>query len=297
MSKLPNFLIIGAAKGGTTSLYHYLDQHPQIYMSPVKEPRFFALEGEELNFQNPDKAINQTSITSLSEYYKLFGDVTDETAVGEASPLYLYSSKAVERIAHYVPDAKLIAVLRNPVDRAYSCYKHLIALEPFSFADALKEEENRIQKNWAHLWHYQRAGYYYEQLKRYFERFDKAQIRVYLFDNLKNRPLEVVQDTLSFLEVDPSFVPDLAYKNVSNNPKVKFLQNILNGKNSVRSSLKQVLPSPLRTSAASRIRSWNSKDFPPIEHDVRARLTEGYKEDILNLQQLIGQDLSHWLKE
>ena len=159
MTQLPNFLIIGAAKGGTTSLYHYLNQHPQVYMSPMKEPRFFALENEKLNFQNPDKAINKTSVTSLSEYYKLFDGVTNETAIGEASPLYMYSTKAVERIAHYVPTAKLIAILRNPVDRAYSCYKHLIALEPYSFADAILHEDKRISQNWAHLWNYRLGGY------------------------------------------------------------------------------------------------------------------------------------------
>jgi len=296
MTRLPNFLIIGAAKGGTTSLYYYLNQHPDVYMSPVKEPRFFALEGEVLNFQNPDKAINQTSVTSLTEYYRLFEGVTHETAIGEASPLYLYSAKAVERIAHYVPQAKLMAILRNPVDRAYSCYKHLIALERFSFKEALAEENRRIEQNWAHLWHYQQAGYYYAQLSRYFNQFDKSQIEVYLFDDLKTKPLEVVQKAFSFLEVDNSFTPDLTYKNVSNNPKVKVLQNIVSGKSSIRAASKKVFPASLRSNLAKRIRRWNSKDFPPMSKEVRLQLIESYREDVLKLQDLIDRDLSHWLK-
>ena len=296
MMKLPNFLIIGAAKGGTTSLYHYLSQHPQIYMSALKEPRFFALEGEELNFQNPDKAINQTSVTTLSDYLKLFEAASDENAIGEASPLYMYSAKAVERIAHYVPSAKLIAILRNPVDRAYSCYKHLIALESFSFAEALNEEENRIRQNWAHLWHYRQGGYYYVQLKRYFDKFDKDQIKVYLFDELKSDPLEVVHNIFSFLQVDDSFIPDLTYKNVSNNPKIKGLQNILNSKNSFRSLSKKVVPENLRKSLAQAMRNWNSKEFPSMPEDVRQQLIEDYREDTLNLQDLIDRDLSHWLR-
>ena len=295
MAQLPNFLIIGAAKGGTTSLYHYLNQHPQVYMSPVKEPRFFALEDEKLNFQNPDKAINKTSVTSLSEYYKLFDGVINETAIGEASPLYMYSTKAVERIAHYVPTAKLIAILRNPVDRAYSCYKHLIALDPYSFADALHYEDKRISQNWAHLWHYRQGGYYYAQLKRYYDKFDKEQIKVLLFDDLKSKPLDVVQDTFSFIGVDSSYSPDLAYKNVSNNPKVKFLQNLFNSKNLVRAVAKDLVPAALRKTVAQKVRSWNSKDFLPMSEEVRLQLINGYRDDILNLQDLIDCELSHWL--
>lgn len=295
MNQLPNFLIIGAAKGGTTSLYYYLDQHPQIYMSPLKEPRFFALEGEELNFQNPDQSINHTSVTSLSEYYKLFEGVTDEIAIGEASPLYLYSEKAVERIDHYVPDAKLIAVLRNPIDRAYSCYKHLIAQETLSFAEALREEDNRIQKKWAHLWHYRRGGYYYAQLKRYFDKFDHQKLKIYLFDDLIANPLDVIQDLFSFLEVDNSFAPEMTHKNVSNNPKVKVLQNILSERNTLRTFAKQVVPEQLRVSVAEKVRNWNSKEFNSIPADVKKQLTEDYRDDVLNLQDLIGRDLSHWL--
>ena len=293
---LPNFLIIGAAKGGTTSLYYYLSQHPQIYMSPLKEPRFFALEGEKLNFQNPDRSINHTSITSFSDYCQLFEGVNNEIAIGEASPLYLYSSKAIDRIAHYIPEAKLIAVLRNPVDRAYSCYKHLIAYESCSFADALDREEQRINQNWAHLWHYRQGGYYYRQLKGYFEKFDKEQIQVYLFDELKSDPLKLVQNVFSFLEVDNSFVPDLTYKNVSNNPKVKVLQNIVNEGHWLRSASKKIIPENSRKNIAKKIRNWNSKKFDVIPEDVKLQLIEDYREDILNLQELVGLNLSHWLK-
>lgn len=295
MTTLPNFLIIGAAKGGTTSLYEYFNQHPEIYMSPVKEPRFFALENDELNFQNPDRAINQTSITTLSEYLKLFDKVNREVAIGEASPLYMYSPKAVERIAYYIPDTKLIAILRNPVDRAYSCYKHLIALEPYSFTEALKFENDRIKKNWAHLWHYRQGGYYYIQLQRYFQRFDRQQIRVYLFDDLKLDPLSIIHDAFEFLNVNSSFVPDLSHKNVSNNPKIKFLQNIVNGKSQVRAFSKTVFPKELRTAVANRIRGWNSKEFPKMPQDVRKRLVEDYRSDIFKLEKLIDRDLSHWL--
>ena len=167
---LPNFLIIGAAKAGTTSLYRYLEQHPEVYMSPVKEPKFFALGGERLDYRGPgDEArMRGASVTSLEDYRELFRGVSTETAVGEASTLYLYSERAAARIKHHVPDVKLIAVLRNPVDRAYSDFLHLVrdGIEPLTdFPQALEAEESRIRSRWAPMWHYRRRGFYHPQLK------------------------------------------------------------------------------------------------------------------------------------
>ncbi len=149
---LPNFLVIGATKSGTTSLYTYLKQHPEVYM-PMKEPNFFALEGREPPFfRGPEgwKEPSQKRITDLEGYRTLFAGASGEKAMGEVSPLYLYAPQAAYRIRRYVPEAKLVAILRNPVERAYSAYMHLVRedREPLGFAEALKEEERRIQSNW-----------------------------------------------------------------------------------------------------------------------------------------------------
>jgi hypothetical protein len=294
---MPNFLIIGAAKAGTTSLHYYLSQHPQVYMSSVKEPRFFALEGEKLNFRNPDQDINRTSITRLEDYQKLFQNVTDEIAIGETSPLYLYSSKAVERIKHYVPQAKLIAVLRHPVDRAFSCYTHLIreGYEPLSFAEGLQAEEERIQNNWAHLWHYRKAGYYYAQLKQYFDAFDSEQIRVYLYEDLNANSTEITQNICRFLGVDDTFEPDLTRMNVSGVPKSRLLYNLFK-RSPIKTALKPFFPTDLRKQIARKVKAWNLQDKPTLPGEVRAQLVEAYRDDILKLEELIQRDLSHWLK-
>lgn len=299
MANMPNFLILGAAKAGTTSLHYYLNQHPKIYMSKVKEPRFFALEGEKLNFQNPDNLINHTSITDLGEYQKLFADVSTETAIGETSPLYLYSPKAVERIKHYIPQAKLIVVLRNPVERAYSCYTHLVreGYEPLSFEAGLAAESERIANNWAHLWHYRQAGYYYQQLKRYCDYFSTEQIRVYLYEDLSQDSVSLVQNVCRFLEVEDNFVPDLTRQNVSGIPKHRVLHNLVNRGNVVRKALQQVLPQQLRTNVAQSIREWNLQDKTPLSPMVAHQLKQQYKEDILKLQDLIQRDLSPWLAD
>lgn len=294
---MPNFLIIGSAKGGTTSLHYYLNQHPQIFMSAVKEPRFFALEGEVLNFRNPDAAINHNSVTTLEAYQALFKDVTNEIAIGEASPLYLYSAKAVERIKHYIPQAKLIAVLRNPVDRAFSCYTHLRRenYEKLSFAEGLKAEEQRIQDNWAHLWHYKKAGFYYEQLKRYYDAFDPAQIKVYLFEDLNVDSTAITQDICRFLGVDDSFQPELSRQNVSGIPKSRLVHNFFARKNPIREAIAPLIPSHLRQQISRKIKTWNLGKKPELDPAIRQELVELYREDILKLQELLQRDLSHWL--
>jgi hypothetical protein len=303
---MPNFLIIGAAKAGTTSLYRYLEQHPQIYMSPVKEPKFFAFEGETPDYCGPgDRYANRFTITDLEAYQAQFQDTTNETAVGEASALYLYSPKAVERIQHRIPNTKLIAILRHPVDRAYSSFLHLIReeREPLNdFAQALAEEEVRIHNQWQFIWHYKTVGFYSVQLKRYFDTFSQSQIRVYLFEDLATKPIEVVQNIFQFLEVDDTFVPDLSTQyNASIVPsnkaavkKNEILHTFLTKTNPIKSILKPLLPVKQRQRLKTNLIATNLAK-PTLALELRQKLLEEYREDILKLQDLIQRDLSQWL--
>ena len=295
---LPNFLIIGAAKSGTTSLYSYLNQHPQIYFSPFKEPRFFALEGLEINYQGPAQIINQKAINTLEEYQKLFAAVKDEKAVGEASTLYLYSEQAPKKIKQYLPDVKIIAILRNPIDRAYSSYSHLVrdGFETLSFAEALQQEKQRVTQNWSPLWHYQQRGFYYQQLARYYDLFDEAQIRVYLYDDfVKNTP-QVVADIFDFLGVDPNFIPDTDKKmNVSGVPKNKVFHQIITKDNPLKSVVKQFLPQSVRQKLYKKIKSSNLEKQSAMSPEIRRQLAEVFEQDIAQLEKLLQRDLSTWL--
>lgn len=260
---LPNFLIIGAAKAGTTSLYRYLDQHPQIYMSPIKEPNFFALEGQPLDFCGPGDAqyIRRFSVTDPDAYEALFAGVRDEVAVGEASALYLYSPAAPVNICHYAPQMKLIAILRHPVERAYSAFLHLLRdeREPLTdFSCALGAEETRVRRGWEHIWHYRRMGFYAEQLWRYYRHFGRDQIRVYRYEELRDEPERLTADIFEFLGVDPSFTPDM----------------------SVRHNAPRLEP-------AAR---------PPLCPKVRRYLLAHYRDPTLELQKLLQQDLGSWLR-
>lgn len=298
---MPNFLVIGAGKAGTTSIDLYLQEHPQVYMSPVKEPNFFALEGEKINFQGPkaENLINSWSVNDWEKYLELFKGVKDEKAIGETSPLYLYSPKAPERIRHYIPNVKLIVILRNPVERAFSAYVYLLGegRESFKdFAQALSQEEKRINANWEWIWHYQNLGFYYTQLQRYFDIFDRNQIRVYLFEELNNNPVGLLQDIFQFIAVDDRFVPNTSMKaKVSRVTKNRFLQNFLEKPNLIKDILRLVIPANIRKPMAAKTYRKNISEPPKLSPEIRKQLIQVYWEDILQLQDLIQLDLSKWL--
>ncbi|MEL6441752.1 MAG: sulfotransferase [Cyanobacteria bacterium J06621_8] len=292
--KMPDFLIIGAAKSGTTSLYRYLEEHPQVYMSRVKEPQFFAFEDQQINFQGPGdmERINNCYIPDLESYQTLFHEAQGKIA-GEASTWYLYSSKAAKNINKYLPNVKIIAVLRNPVDRAYSSFLHLAGegSESFNFTQGLKAEQKRIEKNYALLWHYTQAGFYSEQIKRYFQVFTQNQIKIYLYDDLVANPINVIQDVYQFIGVDSKFIPNTHKKyNVSGIPKSKTLDRLLFTSNPIKSLFKPLVSKKIRKKIQQK-----SKQKPSIPLDIRQELTALYKNDILTLEKLIQKDLSSWL--
>lgn len=285
---MPNFLVIGAQKAGTTALHRYLDQHPQDYMSPVKETNFFALEGEGLDFRGPrdrevlERSENVSTVTDVEGYRRLFGGVADEKVIGEASPLYLYSPRAPGRIRRRIPEAKLV-VLRNPVQRAYSAFLMMRACdrEPIAdFSRALREEGRRIKDNWEHAWHYKRMGFYHTQLKRYYAMFDRSQIRVYLHEDLEADTLGTLQDLFGFLGVDETFVPDVSVRH-----------NASDIRKNGASPASPAGPNPLGSGAGLEERDLAGPQPPP---EVRSRLAAEYREDVLNLQDLIRRDLSGW---
>lgn len=300
---MPNFLLIGAPKAGTSALYAYLSQHPQVYMSPVKEPHFFMLENEKVNFQGPgDQDRFRRSVHQLGDYKKLFAGVTDEIAIGEASTTYLGNEKASRRIKKYIPEAKLIAILRNPVDAAYASFLHLVRDGNESIADfakALAAEPERTQNNWGLMWRYQQKGFYYKQLKPYFELFDRQQIKIFIYEEFERNPELVMKDMFAFVGVDPSFKADMATKyNVSGMPKSQTLNKLLAQSNPLKESIKLLVPPKMRSTIYSKVRIWNLSNFkkPKMSEETRRQLTDSYRDDILKLQSLIQQDLSAWLK-
>lgn len=295
---MPNFLIIGAAKSGTTSLYNYLKQHPQIYVSPIKETEFFAFEKDNLEF-NREGNLWRPTITDLESYQKQFENVSSEKAIGEISTVYLYSEKAVERIKYYIPDIKLIAILRNPVDRAYSHFFHHIrdGYEPINkFENAIKEEEDRIKRGWSWNWHYIKLGFYHNQLRRYYKNFNKSQIKIYIYEDFIYEQKKFFESLFNFIEVEKFFKPNTSKKyNVTGIPYNKFLHKLYSKQSFIKKILKIIIPCDIRESIKIMIRNRNLIK-PQMSIKTKNALIELYRDDVLRLEKLIDRDLSIWLE-
>jgi hypothetical protein len=275
---LPNFLVIGAAKAGTTSLYHYLGQHPDIYFSPIKEPGYYCDE-EQLD--------GIPAIRARRDYERLFARVTGERAIGEASPKYLNALAGVERIHTDLPGVRLVVSLRNPADRAYSSYlgKCQNGLETRGPEEALRPGHYCFD-----------TSFYYPRLRRYLDRFDRRQIKVILFEELVARPQATVADIFQFLDVDPDVVVDTteAHNSAVIPRFAQFNRLVAGGLRRARPLAPRFL---LWKGYGRRLRSPLFRRPDPLAPGLRAHLLEQYCDDIRATGALIGRDLSHWLRQ
>ena len=291
---LPNFIVIGAAKAGTTALYWYLSEHPAVFMSPVKETNFFGY-GLDANGRllYGDPEIHHFPIQTMAAYEQLFERADGAAAIGEASPIYLECPQAAARIRAAIPTVRLIASLRQPVERAYSDYlMHLrhrgLRLDPtrdLSAAAPWAASDSR----------WMQVSRYHGQLERYYAAFPRAQIHVALFDDLKRNALGMVQDVYRFVGVDPAFAPDFETPHaIGGLPASRLLERLMTNR-AVGSLVKPLLPGRA-ANWVRRMRARNLQKAPPLPPELRRELTARvFRDDIQRTGDLIGRSLTHWL--
>ena len=310
----PNFLLVGAAKCGTTSLYYYLNEHPQICMSSIKEPRFFSFA----HTRSPENMWDR-AITNFGEYQELFNGAKEGQVCGEASVHYLFLYRqTIENIKKFVPnwqELKIIIILRNPVDRAFSNFQMLKLrhAEPLLFEEALKVGEQRRKKGENVFFDYVNAGRYYRQVKAYLDTFPST--RVYLYEDLLTKPREVLKDLYLFLGIDNTFVPSSLKKhNISGEPyswgiynTFDWLKRFVAGDSLIKILIKPIMRVAI-PSKESRTRLFyktlgllnaiQSKILKKVQviSPTKAYLQDIYRDDIVRLQMLLQKDLSSWLK-
>lgn len=290
---LPNFVIIGAAKAGTTALYWYLAEHPAVFMSPVKETNYFAygLDGAgRLLYGNPE--VHRFPVKSLAEYEALFAGAERAAAIGEASPLYLECPQSAGRIRELIPGARIICSLRHPVDRAYSDYQMFLRRRGLRLDPA---RDLTPASAWARPdSHWMQIGRYHEQLARYFDAFPRAQIHVSLFDDLKRNALQTTQDVYRFVGVDAAHAPNFAAPHaVGGMPASRLLERFFMNP-VIRSAVEPWVP----TRAANwvrQLRSRNLRRAPALPAQLRRDLTRHFRDDIARTSELIGRNLDGWL--
>lgn len=298
---LPNFLIVGAAKCGTSSIASYIDQHPDIYMSKVKEPRFITSQFTKFPLNGPKaNKLESWYVKDYDQYLNLFKDVKNEKAIGEASVDNLFFHRqSIPLIKQYLGNPKIIIILRHPVKRAFSAYSHMIRdeRESFSFEKAITLEEERRENNWEFLYSYTEASKYYSQVKSYFDNFDN--VLVLLNEELKEQPDLFFKEIFSFLEVDPDFKVDHTIRyNESGAPRSRAIHNFFSDNSKVRKAIQPLvrifLSAQTRKILSNKIQSKNLKNLT-LSQDTKENLKRHFREDILKLQTLINKDLSSWI--
>lgn len=267
-------------------------------MCPVKEPNFFAAEGGRIGGLGPGaRWIEGTSVVTESEYRALFDRVRDERVVGEVSPRYMVDANAAARIHATLPGAKIVAVLRQPVDRAFASFVSLRrdGIEPLDdFHAALEDEPRRISEGWASA-RYLTGGRYAEQLRPYFARWPSDRIRIYLQEELLERPRDVQRDLFSFLNVDETPIVDrIPTFNRSAEIANPVLASLWRRTHELRTGVRGIVPKVVRDGLFERLTRGGPK--PRLDPSLRRELTERLRPEIEDLARLIDRDLSHWLE-
>ncbi len=278
----PNLFIVGMPRSGTTSVYLYLKQHPQIYLSILKEPHFFGKDLPNLN----------SYIRTKNEYFSLFDGVKNEKIIGEGSVWYLESQSAIEEIYQFNPEAKLVIILRNPVDMIFSLHSLYLRTgneDVQYFYDAFKLCENRgngmcLPKScyYAHGLNYKEVGLYNQKISRAFRIFGKESVHIIVFEDLVNFPDNTYQKLLEFLDAE-NFSPYFTKKEAE-----KAIQN------RVLNQLKTTSPDVRNKIRQKRINLHEKTKNSSLSAEQRKVLLTYFKEDIIATGNLINTNLSHW---
>lgn len=281
MSKppLPNFLVIGAAKSGTSSIHDYLRAHPSVFTPKLKEINYFAYD--------PARHMRiKVLAKTLDEYRGIFAEVRDEQAIGEVAPIYLVSTIAPGRIKKTVPSAKLIAILRNPADRAWSA----MLMEVREGRERLPSRKTPLDENSMFV----RNSLYSGLLTRYFDLFPSEQIKIMLFEDFVQSPAREMGHLYRFLGVPAFHLDSFSVKNRGFIPRSWLTHRMVQSDFS-RSVVKPLLPDRL-LNLARQLKYINARRPPRIPSETRSRLLEFFRSDAEELKRMTGLDTNRWFQ-
>ncbi|MDQ0482436.1 sulfotransferase family protein [Guptibacillus hwajinpoensis] len=294
-SKWPNLFIVGAAKAGTTSLYSHLQKHPKILMSNIKEPHFFSDINPMKNQQH-----NIQVASSEKEYLNLFKSNINYQYLGDASPSYLWDKDVPKRIYQKSARSKIIILLRDPIERAYSHYLMDVreGLQKLPFLEAIHEDFAREEKGWGISHLYIELGLYFDQVKRYIDQFGAEEVKILMFEDFKKNPQNTLAGICEFLNIDYDLFVDTSFNENYNSyaaPKNKLAQNIM-GNSIIRRASKKFFPKSIREFVRSNL-LLKSTEKPLMEPEAKEYLQNIYLEDVCKLEVLLGKKLPSLKKQ
>jgi hypothetical protein len=302
----PNLFIVGQPKSGTTALHQFLGQHPEIYMSSVKEPHFFCADFH----LESDRAYGKQRFydyRSESAYLQLFNKAKNKgknvKILGESSTNYLYSQVAAEKIHNFNPDAKIIIVLREPAKFLYSLHSHYVKFteenEP-DFLTALALEAKRKNEQAlsprvtspSYLYYSQRVQYY-QQVKRYCDRFKPEQIKVIIFEEFQAANERIFGEVLKFLGVEPNFTPEYGAVNVNKEVKFKTVNSLINNpvaKSITKNLLSQEFNDFVRDNIVEKL-LWHQAPKAKMPDEIKLQLMNQYRPEVVKISEFLKLDL------
>jgi Sulfotransferase family len=300
---MPDFLVIGAPKAGTTALHVTLAGHPGLYMSAIKEPKFFLSDGPPPTKGGPGDVLTyREHVWRRQDYEALFDPAPAGTLRGESTPLYLYDRAAMRRIRTELPGARLIVIVRDPVERAHSNWTHLwsAGLEPVGdFVRACGEEEHRIAAGWASFWHYVGLGRYGQQLQYLFTLFPREQVLVLRYRLLVDEPAQTLDRICGFLGVEQGLLAEIPRHNVTSHPEATLAHRAVSAAQRAGTAVGGWVPgltaAPL-TGPLERFLQRHSRERQPLSWKQRQQLITAFERDIELLEDVLGEDFRDWLK-
>jgi len=303
MLEKPNFFLVGQPKSGTTTLHYMLAQHPEIYMSPVKEPLFFSKDIiEQIDAFYKGKQF--APYRELTDYLSLFAAAKDEKILGESTTQYLYSKVAAQEIFKFNPQARILMILREPVSFLHSLHSQLLVepaetVEDFETALSL-ESQRRAGKNlppftqWPGKFLYSERVKYYDQVSRYYDVFDKSQIQVIIYDDFKQDNAGVYRGVLEFLEVNTSFIPKLVQANVSKRPRSIKLSLWVTHYSLTKKAIKLLSTRRFYQRIKGIVKDnilLKKEPRRPLDPALRTKLMVKYKPEVVKISKFLGIDL------
>jgi Sulfotransferase family len=299
---LPDFFIAGVPKAGTTALHAALARHPALYMSAVKEPKFFLTDGPPPTQGGPgDAKTYREHVWQRADYEALFEPAVAGQLRGESTPFYLHNREAHRRIRAQIPDAKLIVVLRDPVERAHSNWTHLwsAGLDPVDdVVRACAEEERRVAAGWAEFWQYTGLGRYGEQLRDLYQVFPREQVLVFRYRALVEDPVQALDKVCAFLGVPTGVLTELPRENVTAHPdhtrRHRAVARTLRAGHAVTAALPGHAGSGL-IDHLERILQRDAAPRRPLTWQQRRALLPRFEADIRLLESVTGEDFGDWL--
>jgi hypothetical protein len=300
---MPDFLVIGAPKAGTTALHAALAAHPGLYMSAIKEPKFFLTDGPPPTKGGPGDALTyREHVWRRPDYEALFDQAPAGTLRGESTPLYLYDRAAVRRIRAALPGSRLIVIVRDPVERAHSNWTHLwsAGLEPIGdFVQACEQEERRIADGWASFWHYAGLGRYGEQLEYLFTLFPREQVMVIRYRLLVDEPAQTLDRICAFLGVEQGILTEIPRHNVTSHPEPTLAHRAVAAAQRAGSAVGGRIPgltSAAMTGPLERFLQRHSRERQPLSWAQRQELIPRFEPDIRLLETVLGESFRDWVR-